>query len=365
MHDPIQYSPSSHIPLLLQVCASDGEGGREKNAVNAARRTEMDRVMKAGCLCMAIFRLGFWTKAWPDIRFELITVRDIAGNQPPPFYYGGYPPFICPYREKSGKPPRILSQRKLLIISRSRFWTQTLSDSLASNKLLKVSFGAHYFKTFRGLSFNNFWTLFISPGYELEVRSLRKELPDQAVGVLIGTPLPWTLRIGEVDLRLGILCEKLVLIHFTAAVVGKRKFPLVTRFQLLLQSVFLPQDSRVTSGGKFSACRQRLDGTSFPEVAICYAASAWLQFSAILKGDFPATSLKKILASSSRADFVTDFVLPKADFVTDFVLPKAESQTSSQTSSCRRRTSSRRRTDFVLPKADFVTDFVLPKADTT
>ena len=38
-----------------------------------------------------------------------------------------------------------------------------------------------------------------------EVRALREELPDEAVGVFVRAPLPGTMRVGEVDLDARLL----------------------------------------------------------------------------------------------------------------------------------------------------------------
>ncbi len=51
--------------------------------------------------------------------------------------------------------------------------------------------------------------------------AFRPEIPNQAIGVLIGSPLPRTVRVAEVDLYLGIHSELLVLSHFLAPIIGQ------------------------------------------------------------------------------------------------------------------------------------------------
>ena len=54
-----------------------------------------------------------------------------------------------------------------------------------------------------------------------EVRALREELPDEAVGVLVRASLPGAMRVGEVDLDARLLCEQLMLGHLFAFVLWR------------------------------------------------------------------------------------------------------------------------------------------------
>ena len=55
-----------------------------------------------------------------------------------------------------------------------------------------------------------------------EVGAFREVLSEQAVGVLVGAALPWTLRVAEVDGQVGVCAELSVLCHFGALVPGQR-----------------------------------------------------------------------------------------------------------------------------------------------
>ena len=59
-----------------------------------------------------------------------------------------------------------------------------------------------------------------------EVCLLGEIMPEQAVGVLVTTALPRTVRVGEVDLDAGHLGEPFVLSHFTPPIVGQGQKPL-------------------------------------------------------------------------------------------------------------------------------------------
>src|ERR1700751_1597318 len=54
-----------------------------------------------------------------------------------------------------------------------------------------------------------------------EVSALRQILPQQPVGVLAGTALPWTVRIAEVHAHAGGGAELLMPGHFLTLVVGE------------------------------------------------------------------------------------------------------------------------------------------------
>ena len=60
-----------------------------------------------------------------------------------------------------------------------------------------------------------------------EIHPFREVLSEQAVGVFVGTPLPGTLWITEVNLDVGRQCETLVIGHLLAAIPGERlvEFP--------------------------------------------------------------------------------------------------------------------------------------------
>ena len=46
-------------------------------------------------------------------------------------------------------------------------------------------------------------------------------MTEETVGVLVGSTLPWTLRVAEVDVEVGIYAELSVLGHFGALVPGQ------------------------------------------------------------------------------------------------------------------------------------------------
>jgi len=54
-----------------------------------------------------------------------------------------------------------------------------------------------------------------------QIQSFREVLPEQAVGVFIGTTLPGTLWITEVDFDIGVQGEALVIHHLFAAIPGE------------------------------------------------------------------------------------------------------------------------------------------------
>ncbi len=54
------------------------------------------------------------------------------------------------------------------------------------------------------------------------VRALREELPDEAVGVLVGPALPGTVRVRKEHADLGLVREQRVLRYLLATVVGQR-----------------------------------------------------------------------------------------------------------------------------------------------
>lgn len=53
-----------------------------------------------------------------------------------------------------------------------------------------------------------------------EVRALGEVLAKQAVGILVRSPLPWILRVEEVDLDTGCQREALMVRHLLAAITG-------------------------------------------------------------------------------------------------------------------------------------------------
>ena len=54
-----------------------------------------------------------------------------------------------------------------------------------------------------------------------EVGAFGEVLTEETVGVLVGSTLPWTLRVAEVDVEVGICAELSVLGHFGALVPGQ------------------------------------------------------------------------------------------------------------------------------------------------
>jgi len=59
----------------------------------------------------------------------------------------------------------------------------------------------------------------LPPRYAMKLGTGGKELPQQAVRVLVRPPLPGTLGMGKVDLHLGLIGKEAVLPHFKALVV--------------------------------------------------------------------------------------------------------------------------------------------------
>ncbi len=55
-----------------------------------------------------------------------------------------------------------------------------------------------------------------------EVHSFREVLPEKTVGVLVGTPLPGTLWITEVNLDVGVQAKTFVISHLLATIPGQR-----------------------------------------------------------------------------------------------------------------------------------------------
>ena len=55
-----------------------------------------------------------------------------------------------------------------------------------------------------------------------QIQPLRQVLTDQAVGILVGRPLPGTVRISEIDVDLQPLGQQLVARHLLALIVGQR-----------------------------------------------------------------------------------------------------------------------------------------------
>lgn len=51
-----------------------------------------------------------------------------------------------------------------------------------------------------------------------QVRSFWKVLPKQAIGILIGTALPWTLWIAEIDFDIGCQGKSLMVLHLRASI---------------------------------------------------------------------------------------------------------------------------------------------------
>ena len=56
----------------------------------------------------------------------------------------------------------------------------------------------------------------------VEVGAFGEVLAEQTVGVLVGSTLPWTLRVAEVDVEVGLCAELSMLSHFDSLVPGQR-----------------------------------------------------------------------------------------------------------------------------------------------
>ena len=61
-------------------------------------------------------------------------------------------------------------------------------------------------------------------GNRRQIQPLGKILADQAVGILVGRPLPGAVRIGEIDVNLDALGQDLVTRHLPALIVSQRLF---------------------------------------------------------------------------------------------------------------------------------------------
>ena len=53
----------------------------------------------------------------------------------------------------------------------------------------------------------------IAGAMDAEIRSFGEVLPQQSIGVLVGSPLPGTLRVAEVHLQTSVNCELCMLTH--------------------------------------------------------------------------------------------------------------------------------------------------------
>ena len=56
----------------------------------------------------------------------------------------------------------------------------------------------------------------------VEVGAFGEVLAEETVGVLVGSALPWTLGVAEVDVEVGVCAELGVLGHFDSLVPGQR-----------------------------------------------------------------------------------------------------------------------------------------------
>jgi len=63
---------------------------------------------------------------------------------------------------------------------------------------------------------------YLPPRHAMELGAGGKELPQQAVRVLVRAPRPGALRMGKVDLHLGLFDKEAVLPHFRDLVIGQR-----------------------------------------------------------------------------------------------------------------------------------------------
>ena len=70
-------------------------------------------------------------------------------------------------------------------------------------------------------------------GVGSEIDAVRQILPQQAIGVLVGAPLPRALRIAEVDGDVGGQGEALVVGEFFSAIPGERLIEFVGQFSRL------------------------------------------------------------------------------------------------------------------------------------
>ena len=56
----------------------------------------------------------------------------------------------------------------------------------------------------------------------MEVGAFGEVLAEETVGVVVGAALPWTLRVAEVDVEVGLCAELSMLSHFDSLVPGQR-----------------------------------------------------------------------------------------------------------------------------------------------
>ena len=60
----------------------------------------------------------------------------------------------------------------------------------------------------------------VVPCVSVEVGAVGEVLAEEAVGVVVGAALPWTLGVAEVDVEVGVCAELGMLCHFGALVPG-------------------------------------------------------------------------------------------------------------------------------------------------
>jgi len=68
----------------------------------------------------------------------------------------------------------------------------------------------------------------VALGDRRQIQPLGKILADQAIGILVGRPLPGAVRVGKIDVDLDALGENLVAGHLPALIVSQRLFHGVT-----------------------------------------------------------------------------------------------------------------------------------------
>jgi len=82
-----------------------------------------------------------------------------------------------------------------------------------------------------------------------QVRTLRKILPEQAIGVFVGPTLPRALRITEVHLDVGSKCEPKVIGHLGSTIPGERLVQFLRELVSLLDQgvgVGSPEEGRIS-----------------------------------------------------------------------------------------------------------------------
>ena len=87
--------------------------------------------------------------------------------------------------------------------------------------------------------------LWLRLAVDRQIRALRQVLPQQSVDVLIGTPLPWAMRVSKVDRCPCLLSDLGMLHHLFALVIGHGQ----AQGAWHLIELVAEADSRCCSGG--------------------------------------------------------------------------------------------------------------------